>query len=483
VTFCNRSGREHFGLRDSDIVGAKLEPLIYPTSLTGRVLTTLLGSGTTGGEVLHETVCLANSAGNRTWTSWTFRASSDTHGNAIGVLGIGTDVTELKEEEERSKRLEQLAVETQKLESIATLGGGIAHGFNNVLQRIYGYAGLLRVDEALSPTSREYVEHVVAGTRDATRLTELLLGFARGGRYLSKTVDPSVLVSGTIQLLTPQTKGVRVHESYAEGKGTINADSAQIEQVIANLHSNALNAMPDGGDLHIETTYHTVTAADPERGLAPGLFVRIRVKDSGVGMDDDVRKRIFEPFFSTRPMGPATQGLGLAATHGIVTNHGGNIVVESAPGQGTTFDLYLPATAHEPPPTAKPQRPARLEGHETLLVVDDEELVTTALCRVLRHYGYNVLTATSGPQGVALCAREQDNIDLIILDMVMPGMDGTGTYRALRDAGSKVRVLISSGNPMGNDTAALIDAGCVGFLQKPYSAEVLIQHIRSALVA
>jgi len=481
ITFCNQSGCKHFGLNEPEVIGAPLTPMIYGASHTDdKALTPLLDAASSPiKEVVYETVC--NSVGNeRIWTAWTLKASTDAHGQVIGVLAIGTDVTALREEEDRQKQLECLAVEAQKLDSISTLTGGIAHGFNNVLQRVYGYTGLLLMQKELTDTSKEFAQQIIAGTKDASRLTELLLGFGRGGRYEVEALDPSIVAAETVLMLTPTTQGVHLRESYAKNQGLIDADPGQIEQALANVCTNAIEAMPNGGELLVETSYHTLEADALEPGIEPGFFVRIRVSDTGGGIDDAVRERIFEPFFSTRPMGPTTQGLGLAAAHGIVKNHGGQIVVESTPGQGATFDIYLPASPLVPR-TSGAHGTVPLEGHETILVVDDEEFVTVTLAQVLQRYGYKVLTATSGAQAIALVDRDNPHIDLIILDVVMPGMNGMQTYRELQVINSTAPVILSSGYPMTEGASTLIDDGCVGFLKKPYSAEVLVKHIRSAL--
>jgi two-component system cell cycle sensor histidine kinase/response regulator CckA len=260
----------------------------------------------------------------------------------------------------------------------------------------------------------------------------------------------------------------------------VDADKGQIEQVFLNLYVNASQAMHSGGELFFATeNVHLDICSDRPFSLAPGRYVKITVADNGIGMDDKTKQRIFEPFFTTKEMGRGT-GLGLASAYGIIKNHKGVIDVESEVGIGTTFCIYLPASEQEVEKDESPYE-VILKGNETILLVDDEDKILDVGRGMLSALGYNVLAAGSGKQAIALYEANRNKIDVVILDMVMPGMGGGETYDSLKKINPDVKVLLCSGYSEGGQAAEILLRGCTSFIQKPFNVNGLSQKIREII--
>jgi CheY-like chemotaxis protein len=316
--------------------------------------------------------------------------------------------------------------------------------------------------------------------RSAAELTKDLLGFAKGGKYEVKTTDLNALIRNETRMFGQTKKEIRIREKLAGDLWTVEVDQGQIRQALLNLFVNAWQAMPGGGDLYVQTGNVTLDQEDvnsPE--IAPGRFVRILVTDTGVGMDARTVKKIFDPFFSTRAMGKGT-GLGLASVYGIVKNHGGFINVQSEKGKGATFTLYLPASDREVVEEEKPDAQVVM-GEGGLLLVDDEQMILEVGGQLLERLGYRVFTAGSGPEALELYAARKGEIDLVVLDMIMPGMSGGETYDRMREIDPEVRVLLSSGYTLDGQAQEILDRGCQGFIQKPFDLKALSRKIRQAL--
>ncbi|MCX7636124.1 MAG: ATP-binding protein, partial [Syntrophales bacterium] len=329
--------------------------------------------------------------------SWLY----DDQGEVIGLQGITRDITERKLEEEKRKKLELQLLQAQKMEAIGTLAGGIAHDFNNLLMGIQGYVSLMLLDVPPGHQFHKRLQAIEQQVATGADLTRQLLGFARGGRYEIKKTDMNALIAKALVMFARAKKEIRVHERYAEDLWTVAVDRGQMDQVLMNLFVNAWQAMPMGGDLYVETrNIRIAEARTSPYEVKPGPYVRISVTDTGVGMDDETKKRIFEPFFTTREMGRGT-GLGLASAYGIIKGHGGFIEVMSAKGMGTTFHLYLPAAKDAVVgETALPDTIKKGQG--TVLIIDDEEAIREVTAEMLRRLGYEVLTAAGGREGIDL---------------------------------------------------------------------------------
>jgi len=314
----------------------------------------------------------------------------------------------------------------------------------------------------------------------AAELTKQLLGFARGGKYEVKPVNLNEIIKVQNHLFGRTKKEITIHEKYAKDLWTVEADQGQIEQVMLNLYINAWQAMPNGGDLFVQTEN---VALDEEYlrpyAVKPGNYVKISVTDTGVGIDEAIQQKIFDPFFTTKEMGRGT-GLGLASVYGIIKNHGGIINVYSVKGHGTTFNIYLLASGKDVVEEKKLSNEV-LPGDGTVLLVDDEQLIIDVGTEILKSLGYEVLTARSGKEALDIYSNNRDRIDIVLLDLVMPGMSGGDTFAGLKEMNPDVRVLLSSGYSINGQASFLLKKGCNGFIQKPYNMKDLSQKIHEIL--
>lgn len=389
------------------------------------------------------------------------------------ILTIFHDVTEYKQLETQLRM-------AQKLEAIGTLAGGIAHNFNNLLMGIDGYAALARSDIGSEHPAYERLEKIEYLVRSGSKLTGQLLGYAREGRYELVPVDLNRLIRNITETFGWTKKDICMHLDLSENLSRIEADQEQIEQVLLNLYVNALDAMPRGGDL-----FFTTQNVDHHRfdhvpyHVKEGRYVCLTVRDTGAGMDPETVERIFEPFFTTKGLG-ISNGLGLASAYGIVKSHNGYINVSSEPNVGTTFEIYLPVTDKK---AAEKKAVSRklYKGSQTVLLVDDENMIIDVGKKILRKMGYNVLTADSGEAALEMLKNCRVQIDLVILDMIMPGMSGKETFDGIKALFPDMKVLLSSGYSIDGQASEIMARGCNGFIQKPFGMEQLSQVIREIL--
>jgi two-component system cell cycle sensor histidine kinase/response regulator CckA len=399
-----------------------------------------------------------------------FRSVTMKTGNQFVIY---EDVTEIKQLEE------QLHL-AQRMEALGTLAGGIAHNFNNLLTGILGNASLMLLNTDPTHPHYERLKSIEKLVDSGSKLTRQLLGYARKGQYEVKPLNINHVVSETSENFDITRKDIHVHRHLAEKLLGVHADQGQIEQVLWNLYVNAADAMIGGGDLFIET--RTLTHAEMKSKpykVKPGTFVLITVRDTGSGMDKKTMERIFEPFFTTKGLARGT-GLGLASVYGMVKAHGGYIDVDSRKGKGTTFSIYLPATQQEV--SERPTTSGRLErGQEILLLVDDEAMVLEVSQELLEMLGYTVIPARGGQEAIELYRAHRDEIDMVIIDLIMPDMGGGETYDQLREINPRVKVLLSSGYSIDGQASEILKRGCDGFIQKPFKARELSQMIRDIL--
>jgi two-component system, cell cycle sensor histidine kinase and response regulator CckA len=404
-------------------------------------------------------------------------SSAFTFGESIVRLVMVTDVSE-------KKKLESQLIQAQKMEAVGRLAGGVAHDFNNLLGVITGYSELLGKNLPADGPGRGRLDQIKAAASRAAALTRQLLAFSR-----KEVVQPRVLdlneVVADIETMLHRLIGedVRLVTKLGKDLGRVEADRGQIDQIIMNLAVNARDAMPDGGDLWIETSNAELDEAylRTHADVRPGHYVLLAVSDSGHGMDSETLAHVFEPFFTTKPEGKGT-GLGLATVFGIAKQSGGHVNVYSEPGKGTTFKVYLPRADRHAPllPARAPSGPLP-RGTETILLVEDAEALRQMIQEVLEGAGYAVLESADPADAALRAAKYEGALDLVLTDVVMPGMSGPDLVRAVQGTRPAVKVLFMSGYT--ND--AIGRQGVIGpdlhFLQKPFTFEALLGSVRAAL--
>lgn len=367
---------------------------------------------------------------------------------------------------------------SQKMEAIGTLAGGIAHDFNNLLMVIQGNVSLLRHRLQGELSHQELLDRIENAARTGAQLTRKLLAYARKGKYHIEQVDLNALVRDSMSILGRTRKDIEVQMDLAAPLWKTNADKCQIEQVLLNLIVNAFEAMPVSGQMGVRTRNIPQSEAQRLTELpAQGDHVLIEVSDTGIGMDPQTLKRVFDPYFSTKK---ATRGagLGLASVLGIVKNHGGHIRATSLKGKGSMFRVLLPAAQKA---VYEEKRTAGDRTQATVLVVDDEEIVLETVTKMLERLGYSVIPAPSGQKALELFSENRERIDMVILDLVMPGISAAEIMRVIKTSRPEVKVVLSSGFRLDNLQDETQTNGNDGFIAKPYSMGDLSKAVQTAL--
>jgi two-component system cell cycle sensor histidine kinase/response regulator CckA len=472
VQFVNRRCEELAGRVTNDLVGRPLAELL---GREGAARAADAMRDTTGdASITWEFTRVVEDAPPQHWAVSQVRRDGPL-GSPIGCYLMLQDITQQRALEEQFRH-------AQKMEAVGRLAGGIAHDFNNLLTVILSYGDLILADRALPDESRADVAQIQAAARRAADLTRQLLAFSRKQRLSPTLLALDAVVAGLTPMLGRLLgETITLVHVPAPEPGRVLLDPSQIEQVLVNLAVNARDAMPQGGRLTIETRDVRLddTYVWRHAEIAPGDYVRLTVSDTGVGMSADVRSHAFEPFFTTKEPGKGT-GLGLSTVYGIVQQSGGHVWLYSEPGLGTTFRLFFPrvrgAAAVEPAPD-------HLEdpgGTETILLAEDEEAVRTLAVRALRMRGYAVIAAASGEEALRIAAERVEPVDLLVTDMVMPGMNGRELAHRLRDGWPGMRVLLVSGYSH-DERGGADEAADGGVLLKPFSPASLARAVRSAI--
>jgi len=394
--------------------------------------------------------------------------------NPAGLLLIIRDVS-------ANKQLEAQLQQAQKMEAIGTLAGGIAHDFNNLLSVVQGNLSLLMLDYEPGHTHLERLQNIEKQVQSGAKLTGQLLGYARKGNYEIKPFNLVQLVHESCEAFGRTRKQITINHQFPPEPVIVEADWGQIEQVLFNIYVNASDAMPGGGRLDIHVSVVDSSAIQSHRYQPePGRYVRLALSDSGVGMRPEIKARMFDPFFTTKKMEKGT-GLGLASVYGIVKSHKGYIEVTSAEGKGTTMIIFLPYSGKVPPAGAAAQKDTLYNGRETILFVDDEPMILEVSHEMLTRMGYTVLQADDGQSAVEIYRRHRDTIDLVIFDLVMPGLSGGELYSRLKRLNPDVKAILSSGYSMDGQAKGILDSGCNEFIQKPFNMQQLSKKINQTL--
>ncbi|HVM59964.1 MAG TPA: PAS domain S-box protein [Verrucomicrobiae bacterium] len=476
ITTWNAAAERLFGYSATEATGQPVQMIIPPERAHEKQ--EIFGRIASGRRVSQlEMVCLTKK-GHHTDISISVSPIRDASGNIVGASTIARDISE-------RKRLQQQLQQSQKVEAIGRLAGGVAHDFNNILTTIIGYCDLTREEVDVRGNARTNIEEIAAAAERAASLTRQLLAFSRKQTLQPKVLDLNAVVGNLDKMLRRLIgEDVDLITKLTTDLGRVRADPGQIEQVIMNLAVNARDAMPDGGKLLIETANIKL---DSETMLLPqdvptGAYVMIAVTDTGTGMTEEVKAHLFEPFFTTKPQGHGT-GLGLSTCYGIVKQSGGHIHVYSEVGRGTTFKVYLPRIL-EGAPMDMPESAAvaHPKGTETILLVEDDQSVRGLSARLLRSKGYNVVEASNGQEALYVAKqRAPGEIALLLTDVIMPEMGGRELADQFRAVHPNAKVLFCSGYTQeAIDRGGELEPG-TAFLQKPYTPSVLGQKIREVL--
>jgi PAS domain S-box-containing protein len=402
----------------------------------------------------------------------------DSTGRVHGVIAIDSDITD-------QKVLEQQFRQSQKLEAVGRLAGGVAHDFNNLLTVIMGYVEMLIAEAGDQPVLVDYAQEIQYAADRAGALTAQLLAFGRRQISQPKVLNLNEVVDHSVKLLHRVIgEDIQIAVHLTPDLGRVKVDPIHIDQVLMNLVVNARDAMPDGGRITIDTANVTLDEhyADRHIGVAPGAYAMLAVSDTGVGMSAETRSRLFEPFFTTKEPGKGT-GLGLAIVYGIVKQAGGEIMVYSEEGRGTTFKVYLPLVEVPEELTAGEARLAGMRGSETVLLCEDEEHIRKLVDTMLTRQGYQVLVAETPDDAVEIARRHPGEINLLLTDVVMPQKSGLDLARQVREVRPGIKFLLMSGYTDNRVSSSWVLEAGTPFLQKPFSAASLTQKVREALGA
>jgi signal transduction histidine kinase/ActR/RegA family two-component response regulator len=404
-----------------------------------------------------------------------------------GLICIVRDITNRIQTKREKENLQKQLLQTQKLESIGTLAGGVAHDFNNILTVIMGLSQMVLSGLKKSDPNRDKLKSILNSAERASKLTKQLLLFSRKEEMEFKIINLNNIISQLRKMLNRLIgEDITMHNNLSQDLWQINADENQMEQVITNLVVNARDAMPGGGDLKISTENISI---DEEKAktipdIKPGEYICLSIEDTGAGIAKSLQKKIFDPFFTTKGRAEGT-GMGLSVVHGIVKKHGGVIDLYSEPGEGTIFKIYIPAVIEQGIKMSEEQETDSFENYkgsgETILLVEDEKPVLTYLESILDNHGYNYLSAKSAEKAVQLFKKNEDNIELLISDVILTGMDGMQLANKLKSEKKDLKIILSSGYSNKKVKMSSIKEKGYNYIQKPYNIMDLLKMIHHTI--
>ena len=439
----------------SDEVFARIEPYAR-RALAGECVTFESHFKSLAGDIVHAIV--------------TYVPDSSPDGTVKGLFTVVTDVTLLKTAQAALREREDQLRQSQKMEAIGQLAGGVAHDFNNQLSVILGYANLLSQQLSELKLCR-FADNISVAARRSADLTQKLLVFARKGQARTAPVDLHALLAETVEMLERSVdKRIILSQLLKADLAVIVGNASQLQNALLNLGINARDAMPEGGTLTYRTENIVLDAAfcaSQQDEIVPGQYIKVSVSDTGTGMSDEVKKHLFEPFFTTKPVGKGT-GLGLASVYGTVKQHAGALMVASTLGQGTSFQIYLPLANQSAPQADIENATVQAVKGLRILVVEDEELLRTMLVYILSNGGHEVQEVEDGKAAVAFYQRNWQVIDLVFLDMVMPEMNGHDTFLAMKKINPAIKAVLCTGYSLNSEVQAILDDGVLDFMQKPF---------------
>ncbi|MGD8844627.1 MAG: response regulator [Desulfobacteraceae bacterium] len=478
ITFCNKALSDISGYTKETLIGALFRDFTPPR--TARAMQAIFGNVYKSGkdakvsnyEVFHK-------QGHTLIIEFAAALVKNQEDVPIGFRGVLRDVSKQVKAAEKELRMRDQLQQAQKMEALGTLAGGLAHGFNNVLMAIQGNLSIMRMNPPQNPNMLKHLDRINQSTEKGSRLAKEILSFAKVGKYVVMPTDLNKILKSTSKMFMRSNARLQVHEIYEKKLRQTLVDRVQIGQVLLSLYMNAAEAMPEGGDLYLQSeNIYLDQAYTQPYASAPGWYVKISVTDAGPGLNEEAKRRIFEPFFS--PFRPIRyEGLGLAAAYGTIKSHNGIINVYSEEGHGTTFNIYLPVLKKESP--GEPVEAKHNRGSETILIVDDDPLASQIGRDILERQGYRVMMADDGSEALEIYSDYKDQINVVLLDVIMPDLDGGQVLRELKKHNPNVLVIVASGYNVNRQVQEMLDYGCVDFIQKPFHSQTLSLKVRMAL--
>jgi two-component system, cell cycle sensor histidine kinase and response regulator CckA len=472
INFWNQASEDLYGYTAEEALGADMVALVVPPEMQEKSRQVIVEAASSGKLPLPGEQILLGKDGAPV-PVFCSHALMQYPDSPAEIYCVNIDLRQQKAVEEEKALLEKRLRMGEKFQAIGELAGGVAHDFNNQLAAIMGGAEILK-KKMQEKQLVEFVDMILRASRNAADLTEQLLAFSRRGMYRNEIVDVPTLIAQVISLLEHSVdKRIKVHvaESPSSGLLNVSGDAGQLENAFLNMGLNARDALLSGGTMTFSVGQVLISQDYCDQlpyEMQAGSFVKVTLSDDGTGMSEEVMGHIFEPFFTTKSVGEGT-GMGLAAVYGTVKNHGGFIEVESQPGQGTVFTILLPAVEEQILASDGDSEDAVVsEASARVLLVEDEELVRMVVENMLTELGYQVTSVANGSEAIAYYRKNWKNVDLVLIDMVMPELDGSQSFAVLREINPAVKVVLASGYSMNAEVSVLLKQGAKAFLQKPF---------------